>query len=114
MRISDWSSDVCSSDLLEGHRYDGGRQHHHAQRHQRRGDDQVDDEEGQKDQEADLERGLELAGDEGGQQDREGDRKSGVWGKSVSVRVDLVGRRIYKQKKTDEERKKMVNAPSKQ
>src|SRR3546814_12262466 len=45
MRISDWSSDVCSSDL---------------------------DEEGQKDQEADLKGGLQLAGDKGGQQDREG------------------------------------------
>src|SRR3546814_5348191 len=45
MRISDWSSDVCSSDL---------------------------DEEGQKDQEADLKGGLQLAGDKGGQQDQEG------------------------------------------
>src|SRR3546814_13161944 len=28
------------------------------------------------------------------------DRKSGVWGKGVSVRVDLGGRRVIKKKKT--------------
>src|SRR3546814_8173721 len=50
MRISDWSSDVCSSDLKR-----------------------------QKDEEADLERGLQFAGDEGGQQDGEGHvRRRGI------------------------------------
>src|SRR3546814_18271630 len=77
MRISDWSSDVCSSDLrasglLEGRvaRVPEGR---------RRGP-------------ADLHPGL--AGGEPG-----ADRKSVVSGTSVSVRVDLGGRRIIKTKK---------------
>src|SRR3546814_16236572 len=89
MRISDWSSDVCSSDL--------------------------------EDAEAGAPRGLVLGhslGDQsclvvgdlrrqgilrGGLVERRhgaggGDRKSVVEGKSVSVRVDLGGRRIIKQK----------------
>src|SRR3546814_16093287 len=67
MRISDWSSDVCSSDLFEDH----ARSHRiHA---------------------IDLRRIGHLA------QKVRGitrDRKSVVSGKSVSVRVDLGGRRI--------------------
>src|SRR3546814_5691549 len=80
MRISDWSSDVCSSDLvellvelrdaLEAQLRDAGK----------------------------LEWALEdfaaLA-----------DRKSVVSGKSVSVRVDLGGRRIIKKKKKREQKK---------
>src|SRR3546814_15945189 len=73
MRISDWSSDVCSSDLFEamGLRVD------------------------------------EFAIDEAKIKDHPGyspsivsyeDRKSVVSGKSVSVRVDLGGRRIIKKK----------------
>src|SRR3712207_5461630 len=87
----DWSSDVCSSDLgsrlerlhqragdqvpavdqdeqedLERQRDEDRRQHHHAHAHQRRGDDEVDDEERQEDEEADLKRRLELADDERG------------------------------------------------
>src|SRR3546814_17730755 len=77
MRISDWSSDVCSSDL----RQDA------------------------------LDRAVEprrvAAGEIGARgavvrhEERvadEGDRKSVVSGKSVSVRVDLGGRRIIKKK----------------
>src|SRR3546814_17572849 len=82
MRISDWSSDVCSSDL--GHRL--------CRRFRGR-----------------LHRGL--GGRPGGGLGHRfggrglgggfgclGDRKSVVEGKSVSVRVDLGGRRIIKQK----------------
>src|SRR3546814_7734485 len=79
MRISDWSSDVCSSDLLDprdfiadqlGDRFDelavvGGRQGE----------------------------GAALA------TGAAGDRKSVVTGKSVPVRVDLGGCRIIKKKK---------------
>src|SRR3546814_16947649 len=86
MRISDWSSDVCSSDLRHLFdrrvepgapfldmtievRFDGERQ-----------------------------RPLLAKRVEGGLRD-EVDRKSVVKGKSVSVRVDLGGRRINKKKK---------------
>src|SRR3546814_16186904 len=83
MRISDWSSDVCSSDLalhllaeggvLAGHRAGGG------------------------DREGVLgprRRNVERQRRDGGQHGQ--DRKSVVMGKSVSVRVDLGGRRIIK------------------
>src|SRR3546814_18576639 len=109
MRISDWSSDVCSSDLPDrGHRgtFSGamstticrvrsmacrkrgllrGRRvaapQESAERHQRR--DAVAE---------DL---------EGGEQR---DRKSVVKGKRVSVRVDLGGRRLMKKKKKNNEK----------
>src|SRR3546814_11510231 len=92
MRISDWSSDVCSSDLL-GARFflvaartaDGGVKLPLVQRL--------------------LERlGLHHIGVHSGTvADRanalgQADRKSVVEGKSVSVRVDLGGRRIITQK----------------
>src|SRR5579875_1519200 len=50
---------------LERQRDERRRQHHHAHAHQRRGDDQVDDQERQENQEADLERRLQLGQDEG-------------------------------------------------
>src|SRR3546814_14297852 len=91
MRISDWSSDVCSSDLgfgglcssgfgfgqgsdcfLFGCAVGGGS----------------------------LEAEAVVSGFEDvavmSQPVEQGDRKSVVWGKSVSVRVDLGGRRIIK------------------
>src|SRR3546814_18367614 len=78
MRISDWSSDVCSSDLpgrlaagadrLARHRGGMGRRHRR--------------------------RVPGLAAVPGGHRDR----KSVVLGKSVSVRVDVGGRRIIKKK----------------
>src|SRR3546814_15762867 len=70
MRISDWSSDVCSSDLSMGARMVG-------------------------DLTETAGRGREAVwqGTGGG---RRADRKSVVSGKSVSVRVDLGGRRIIK------------------
>src|SRR3546814_16307529 len=84
MRISDWSSDVCSSDLVGGGQIDAraadvpllrsdGRPHHDRWTGHRTGDTGV------------VAR-------------RGGDRKSVVEGKSVSVRVDLGGRRIIKKK----------------
>src|SRR3546814_16009066 len=93
MRISDWSSDVCSSDLAGDRVVHFGRlvpgNHPRADRgggawHPRY-----------------------LAGPEGKCYCRPsnsrwhglGDRKSVVEGKSVSVRVDLGGRRIIKKKK---------------
>src|SRR3546814_18147290 len=74
MRISDWSSDVCSSDLADGGRQPRGEQ-------PRTG----------------AQRAADAAGpDHFGRGAR--DRKSVVAGKSVSVRVDLGGRRILKKK----------------
>src|SRR3546814_15645979 len=86
MRISDWSSDVCSSDLSAS--------------------------------EPDGPRTIMLTNDllpgiagidrsklcdcdflTWGYWAADADRKSVVWGKSVSVRVDLGGRRIIKKKK---------------
>src|SRR3546814_17165338 len=91
MRISDWSSDVCSSDLvvdgvgLRRQPRDDGRGRSaqasgfghrdgpHPRRHRRAG----------------LRAGLDH---------RRGDRQSVVEGTSVSVRVDLVGSRYIKKK----------------
>src|SRR3546814_16994986 len=100
MRISDWSSDVCSSDLAEKHRavmvvgiepvaQQIGR--------------------GLRDQETYLRarRAAEGAAQQIGDEARGAlcglerdvtDRKSVVSGKSVSVRVDLGGSRIIKKK----------------
>src|SRR3546814_13796874 len=89
MRISDWSSDVCSSDLVV---LDDGA------------DGIADDMEGML---AVVVVGADTLDDqvlEGpvGRDDMEAleqrDRKSVGWGKSVSVRVDLGGRRIIKKK----------------
>src|SRR3546814_20888236 len=94
MRISDWSSDVCSSDLAEH----GGAVHHPPLRQV------VVDRlmlghavvpEGHRvfrPAPAHVEFGLLNMGEQQ-------DRKSVVEGKSVSVRVDLGGRRIIKKKK---------------
>src|SRR3546814_11447130 len=84
MRISDWSSDVCSSDLLAQH-VEQADEHRYLHQHRQAAGQRVD---------AVLLlqplhlRGLLLLVD----------RKSVVWGKSVSVRVDLGGRRIIKKK----------------
>src|SRR3546814_20842068 len=115
MRISDWSSDVCSSDLNLCPRASRHREHHPRSR---RGASQ-----GRADAEicrAHLQRLLVRAGARdaaGGDRPQPGkgqrhgafealqgqrpcrrDRKSVVSGKSVSVRVDLGGRRISKKK----------------
>src|SRR3546814_17604446 len=95
MRISDWSSDVCSSDLDRRRRYDAARKApvrlfdrlslHHVRRAGRRSvggmnDPRRDDE--------DLIRKRQRR-----------DRKSVVEGKSGSVRVDTVGSRIINKKR---------------
>src|SRR3546814_15984385 len=93
MRISDWSSDVCSSDLhlAENTAHDAANQEplHNQQRHRRH--------HAHAERETrDLSRHAQRKGGE--QEDEQGDRKSGVTGKSVAVRVDLGGRRIIKKK----------------
>src|SRR3546814_14477783 len=104
MRISDWSSDVCSSDLAVGvaevrdqvafleefHRdQDVARGHkceqQVAEAHRRRRPE--------RNQEAEHQRMPHDAVERAGE-----DRKSVAKGKSVSVRVDLGGRRIIKKK----------------
>src|SRR3546814_21121953 len=89
MRISDWSSDVCSSDLApraspprDGHAdrcwADGSR---HPQR-----------------------AGAQCVAARDRDRAARRDRKSVVSGKSVSVRVDLGGRRIITKKTTKEQK----------
>src|SRR3546814_13590620 len=93
MRISDWSSDVCSSDLVQTEtrhadrragRDLGQRQRQSRDAHQYRRDG--DTEQQGKNQNRSAHRQIE----------RGEDRKSVVEGKSVAVRVDLGGRRIIK------------------
>src|SRR3546814_19820720 len=89
MRISDWSSDVCSSDLAErpaGQR--GGVGPRAVDRPQDRPP-------------ARAPQRLPLGDRHGRHAGARGDRKSVVQGKSVSVRVALGGRRIIKKKKTN-------------
>src|SRR3546814_18331197 len=99
MRISDWSSDVCSSDLPSGQGLIDGADVRERPRRRRtcvagRSGSAID---------ADPLPGAGRAAGsgEGGmtQADLATDRKSVVEGKSVSVRVDLGGRRIIKKEK---------------
>src|SRR3546814_18368328 len=89
MRISDWSSDVCSSDL-HGH---GRERHEDTEAEDREGEAGQDVGEVTPEAEEPAARTTVRCG--GGR-----DRKSVVWGKSVSVRVDLVGRSVIKKKTT--------------
>src|SRR3546814_15614864 len=108
MRISDWSSDVCSSDLGrdQDRRPLAGAQVAEAREQVADHDDLLLDGGARRGQDQDRDR-PPLLGEVGGADadaDAEGaageeDRKSVVWGKSVSVRVDLGGRRIIKKKK---------------
>src|SRR3546814_13737236 len=93
MRISDWSSDVCSSDLdppreddlvviLRFSTVPDAVRRAAGERHRDRTDRQC------------LRHDVPLRG----HRRRQADRKSVVKGKSVSVRVDLGGRRIIKKK----------------
>src|SRR3546814_19701698 len=105
MRSSDWSSDVCSSDLWRGSCERTRRNaqpcagEHAGHRHDRgRGGRQRRDIHGRSSGQA-ATRGEGLAcQSRPGVEVRTGDRKSVVEGKSVSVRVDLGGRRIIKKK----------------
>src|SRR3546814_20878744 len=112
MRISDWSSDVCSSDLppppslsaqppsvlaSQGRRGDGGRiASLPFGRHQRTEDTET--------------MSMTLSTNAPGTRPRSagilgtrGDRTSVAEGKSVSVRVDLGGRRVLKKKKEEKQ-----------
>src|SRR3546814_11103493 len=98
MRISDWSSDVCSSDLAV-ERF-GGEQ-------MERGDGGVaraDIDPARVERVGEPARARYVARPHGRRQPVR-DRKSVVEGKSVSVRVDLGGRRIIKKKKPEKEDK---------
>src|SRR3546814_15246076 len=97
MRISDWSSDVCSSDLRV---YPTGRKawvlRYHAEGKARlitleRGWPAWPVEKARREAQR-----LKLAFDSGIDPlgERQRDRKSGVWGMRGSVRVDLGGRRM--------------------
>src|SRR3546814_12220033 len=101
MRISDWSSDVCSSDLvaelLDAARYEEevplvGAHPRGAQAHPLGPVVLVGV------------HGERVLQQEAQHEHRDGrrDRKSVVSGKSVSVRVDLGGRRVIKKKKNTE------------
>src|SRR3546814_14559533 len=103
MRISDWSSDVCSSDLGQHRR----RPHHHRGEGLRQpAEDRQDDEvhrrveagRGTLQGPGPLFHGLLLGRGRVCDPTGSRDRKSVVSGKSVSVRVDLGGRRIIKKK----------------
>src|SRR3546814_16920180 len=87
MRISDWSSDVCSSDLRAQSHEDRRRHLHlHQREHHHR-------------EPAEQQRSAPWLSQRKSSATRTRDRKSVVSGKSVSVRVDLGGRRIIKKKK---------------
>src|SRR3546814_12300747 len=104
MRISDWSSDVCSSDLIV--RNPVGRREPAFENAIGEGRDAASFDGGDARIPAavvaDLESGVgeHEAGDPLGMAARKAlDRKSVVWGKSVAVRVDLGGPRTLKKKK---------------
>src|SRR3546814_17919705 len=106
MRISDWSSDVCSSDLKQGTNSIAFDRH-------RVGIGRFDREVGhlvdvrvvhsvmrQCHRNAETDRQRMKIVRKAVQSHRTADRKSVVSGKSVSVRVDLGGRSIIKKKKS--------------
>src|SRR3546814_19140740 len=116
MRISDWSSDVCSSDLLRRRDLVGqGGDHDVGLLARVRGP-------GAHAAHAGFVHGSQVGG--GGDDFRgggivgaahvlaqiapRGDRQSVVLGKSVSVSLDLGGRRIIKKKRQEKTRAKMV------
>src|SRR3546814_20951007 len=97
MRISDWSSDVCSSDLVTARAPDAAANYREGRRppsrhsqSRRRPSLFVGDR-----------RGPRAAGEQVAAREH-ADRKSVVWGRSVSVGVDLGGRRSIKKKNTHE------------
>src|SRR3546814_18880466 len=100
MRISDWSSDVCSSDLALRLVFELIRQHATADRQCRERDQDADDEDDHHD--LDQREATLKARDQDWR--RAIDRKSVVSGTSVEVRVDLGGRRVLKKKMNKNER----------
>src|SRR3546814_18481384 len=97
MRISDWSSDVCSSDL--GGLPEGAAELRHAERNSAAAARACR----AADRECQGGRSRSRCAGNGGyrqcRRQADADRQSVVEGKSVSVRVDLGGRRILKKKK---------------
>src|SRR3546814_21111418 len=103
MRISDWSSDVCSSDLLNRRAVAAHLAHHAFAEREEIVLEREDDEGGREDQHpggghAEPVPERNPAHHQGAGDEHQQDRKSVVSGKSVSVRVDLGGRRILKKK----------------
>src|SRR3546814_16330554 len=85
MRISDWSSDVCSSDLIPADiAAHCPTMREQMMEHAADGSEEL------------MDKYLET-GELSNEEIKKGDRKSVVKGKSVSVRVDLGGRRIINQ-----------------
>src|SRR3546814_13892352 len=109
MRISDWSSDVCSSDLIRKAALSGPPPH--REKGDRGADrrflylqpvvplDHLQGAVPRREPRRILSRPHEQAVRKPGRNLSPADRKSVVEGKSVSVRVDLGGRRIIKKKK---------------
>src|SRR3546814_16738542 len=100
MRISDWSSDVCSSDLGGSLLQTGVREIAKVLKGEFRmtcNQNLVIANVAARDR-GEIDKLVEKYGLDGYKQ-QSGDRKSVVEGKSVSVRVDLGGRRIIKKKK---------------
>src|SRR3546814_12128593 len=102
MRISDWSSDVCSSDLYREYLTE---LMNYLVTFFKRAQPLFNLEGTLKQFEEDFTRSWEdgsfvPVGYSDEDRERDADRKSVVEGKSVSVRVDLGGRRIIEQKKT--------------
>src|SRR3546814_10980571 len=90
MRISDWSSDVCSSDLAgDDFTPDSSRRNPSSRAPRSARESSVANCGSRCSKRVPKRRRSAAASD----------RKSVVWGKSVSVRVDLGGRRIIKKKK---------------
>src|SRR3546814_19049398 len=102
MRISDWSSDVCSSDLFSPGFAVGGRRPAAGAGYDRRDLDQFHAAARRlwlgNTGAADSVHGVYGHGDHRFATEPVIDRKSGVVGKSVSVSVDLGGGRIIKKK----------------
>src|SRR3546814_3226713 len=94
MRIRDWSSDVCSSDLDQGAAERGAVEDLECDG----SDVDLDPVHGAASIWRDGRSGCDAVLGSAGPFDGDGDRKSVVSGKSVSVRVDLGGRRIINNK----------------
>src|SRR3546814_17234521 len=114
MRISDWSSDVCSSDLtLRAREYRGCHTHRfrRSAKNQHRCRTRACGKYGARPFSVcpappTRDAAPNVASRRRYDQASASDRKSVVWGKSVSVRVDLGGRRIIKKKKQIKRQKK--------
>src|SRR3546814_18742977 len=108
MRISDWSSDVCSSDLHQQHEQEAeiGRADRDLAQAQRVDQQRV--QRAQQDHAAGADQ-QQVVGQQQGFARGRGDRKSVVEGKSVSVRVDLGGRRTLKKKNKKKQKEQSTN-----